>query len=165
MHLVRLTTSNQFRCVSKTCFITIASESLNISFPPCQNLSQTWTNQLLNSYSSYKALCMNHQLCKVILDSQESIHHLFYYIMIMLYTAVLHVSYQTNYLVDMTFSPTRLFLELPEARNHVFPCCELSDWHTAQGTTSAPSIFVDLNNSMRQRVNWWIKKPSVKILN
>lgn len=98
---------------------------------------------------------MNHQLFSVILDSQESIHQLvlphYDYVLNSNIACVMPAS---NYLLDMTLSPTRLLLELLEDRNRVFPCSELSDLHTTQGITGTQSIFVDLNNCVVERVNW-----------
>ena len=86
---------------------------------------------------------MNHQLFKVILDSQESIHQLvlphYDYVLNSNIACVIPAS---NYLLDMTLSPTRPLLELLEARNHVFPCSELSDLHTTQGTTGTQPLLI-----------------------
>lgn len=65
------------------------------------------------------------QLFKIILDSQEIIHHLFYSNLIhhncVLNSNIAFVMPDSNCLVDMAVSPTRLLSELLEARNHVFP--------------------------------------------
>lgn len=100
-----------------------------------------------------------HETTLVILDSQEIIHHLFYSNLIH-YNCVLNrniafVMPDSDCLVDVTVSPTRLLSELLEARNHVFPLlCAQQLAYCIQHQYGAQSIFVDLNNCVVQRVNW-----------
>ena len=99
-----------------------------------------------------------HETTLVILDSQEIIHHLFYSNLIH-YNCVLNcniafVMPDSDCLVDVTVSPTRLLSELLEARNHVFPLlCAQQLAYCIQHQYGAQSIFVDLNNCVVQRVN------------